>query len=132
MEKSEFEYKGVQRYSLVNPRDCSFGVITNKKFVWMEHTAQIVNVSIRGIGIESDAHIMPGLVWLNKRVGGYKCGMLRWIVQAGARYRGGIEFIFLSGHMEEYLQKQIQHYQHHKPIPDPNHIIADLIDANTK
>jgi len=132
MEKGEFEYKGVKRYSLVNPRDCSFGVITNNKLMWSEHTAQIINVSILGIGIESDSPITPGLVWFKKRVGGYKCGMLRWIEQTDAIHRGGIEFITLSRHVEEYLQKQIRHHQPNKPIQDPDHIIAELIEANTK
>ncbi|HUL01245.1 MAG TPA: hypothetical protein VLX29_10390 [Nitrospirota bacterium] len=132
MGKNEFEYKGVQRYAVVNPRDCSFGVITNKKLSWTEHTVQIVNVSILGIGIESDEKITPGLVWFKKRVSGYKCGVLRWFVQSDNRYRGGIEFISLSRHMEEYLQKQIKHHQPHKPISDPEQIIAELIEANTK
>ena len=122
----------VQRYSLVNPRSCSLGVITFNNLEWLEHSVQIVNLSVLGIGIESSQQIMPGLVWFKKRVGGHKCGALRWSNPNGLHYRGGIEFIDLSRDTEEYLQKQIKKSRPYQPFPDPEQIISTLIATISK
>jgi hypothetical protein len=122
----------VQRYSLVSPQTCSLGIITGNGLTWMEHSVRIVNLSVLGIGIESHQQIVPGLVWFKKRVGGHKCGALRWSNPNGLHYRAGIEFIDLSRETEEYLQKQVKLSQPHLPIPDPEQIIATLIETIKK
>jgi hypothetical protein len=125
-------FNEVQRYSLATPRSCSLGVITEKNFAWEEHSVRIIDLSVLGIGIESDQQIIPGLVWFKKRVGGHKCGILRWVKLNGPHYRAGIEFIDLSRDTEEYLQKQVKLSQPHQPIPDPEQIIATLIETIDK
>jgi hypothetical protein len=98
----------------------------------MEHSVRIVNLSVLGIGIESHQQIVPGLVWFKKRVGGHKCGALRWSNPNGLHYRAGIEFIDLSRETEEYLQKQVKLSQPLLPVPDPDQIIATLIETIKK
>jgi hypothetical protein len=108
------------------------GVITCNGLKWMEHSVRIVNLSVLGIGIESHQQIMPGLVWFKKRVGGHKCGALRWSNPNGLHYRAGIEFIDLSRETEEYLQTQVKLSQPHLAVPDPDQIIATLIETIKK
>ncbi len=132
MNKKFSAYKEVQRYTLASPRSCSLGVIAHKSLEWMEYSVRIVDMSILGIGVESNQQIAPGLVWFKKRVGGHKCGALRWSTQRAFHFRAGIEFIDLSRDMEEYLQRQIKQSHPHQPISDPEQIIATLLDALNK
>jgi len=130
--KKHSAYKEVQRYTLANPRSCSLGVITHKNLEWIEYSVRIVDMSILGIGVESNQQIPSGLVWFKKRVGGHKCGALRWSTQRNFHFRAGIEFMDLSRDMEEYLQQQIKQSQPHQPITDPEQIITTLLDAVNK
>jgi hypothetical protein len=98
----------------------------------MEHSVQIVNLSVLGIGIESSQQIMSGLVWFKKCVGCHKCGALRWSNPNGLHYRAGIEFIDLSHDTEAYLQKQVKQSRPYQPIPDPEQVISTLIETISK
>jgi hypothetical protein len=133
MGKKDSNYNiGVKRYPLATPRDCSLGVITFNKLRWTNYAAKILDLSIIGAGIELSQKIEPGLIWFNERVGGYKCGVLRWSGRKGPAYRAGIEFLPLSRDEEEYLRKQIEQTELHKPVLDPEHIITTLVETAAK
>jgi len=132
MDKEKQEYTNVQRYILITPRDCSLGVISFKKLEWTNYVVQIVNLSIIGVGIESTQKIEPGLIWFKERVGGYKCGVLKWSKQNGPAYRAGVEFVTLSRDEEEYIQEQLKQSEPHKPIPDPQQLMATLVETISK
>lgn len=127
MDKKKAEYIGVQRYLVAAARECSMGVVSFNTFEWTDHSVRIVNLSILGAGIQSKKRIERGLVWFKERVGGYRCGVLKWSGESGPPFRAGIEFLTLSRDMEEYLQKQVKECRPHKIIPDPDHLIAALI-----
>ena len=129
MDKQKYEFTEIQRYLLATPRDCSFAVITFANREWRCYVVRIVNLSVIGVGIESTQRIEPGLVWFKDRVGGYKCGVLRWSEQHGPPFRAGIEFVSLSRDEEEYIQEQLKQSEPHKPIPDPQQLITALIEA---
>lgn len=128
MDKKKYEYKGVRRYHAAATRDCPLGVISFDRLVWTDHVVRIINLSVLGAGIESKKRIEPGLVWFKERVGGYKCGVLKWrSEESGPPYQAGIEFLSLPRNVEEYLQEQVKQSRPRKIIPDPDHIIAALI-----
>jgi hypothetical protein len=132
MDKRKAEIKGVKRYIVAAARDCPMGVVSFDTFEWTDHTVRIVNLSVLGAGIHSQKRIEPGLIWFKERVGGYKCGILKWSAEIGPPYRAGIEFLSLSRDVEEYLQKQVEQSRPNKIIPDPDHILKTLVTTMNK
>src|SRR5574341_1118321 len=108
--------RGVRRYPVTAHRDCPMGVITFRQLEWNDHHAQLTDISVVGIGIESNQQIEPGLVWFKERIGGYRSGVLMWSKQTGARFRAGIKFVPLSREEEAYLQEQAQQSVPCKPV----------------
>jgi hypothetical protein len=121
-----------QREPVISNRDCSLGIITLKHFEWKNHDAKLVDLSIKGVGIESEAHLEPGFVWFKNRVGGHKGGVLVWSKQLGTIYRAGIKFLNLSRDEEDYVEERIDRFKPHIPLREPEKIIATLIESEKK
>jgi hypothetical protein len=124
--------RGVQRYPVTSQRDCSMGIITFQQLAWNDHHAQLVDISVVGIGIESSQRIDPGLVWFKERIGGYKSGVLMWSRQCGDGFRSGIKFVSLSRHEESYLQEQVLTAVPREPVRDPQQIISAIMESVKK
>ena len=118
-----------QRQPINVTRGCALGVITFKWLEWSDHVAQIVNISRDGVGIESAERLEPGFVWFKERVGGHRGGILIWSKQLGVTYRAGIKFVPLSPGEEHYVQEQVGHSDHGRSAPDPDAIIATLVES---
>jgi hypothetical protein len=129
MDDQDHKHRGVRRYPVSAHRECPMGIITFKRLEWMDHDAQIVDISIVGIGIESSQQIEPGLVWFKERIGGYKSGVLMWSKQSGSRFRAGIKFVPLSRDEEAYVHEQVKQSHPSKPIHDPARIISTLLES---
>lgn len=127
-ELKDDQRKRLRRHSVAVQRDCSLGVITFDNLEWMDHSARIVDLSVTGLGIESDKPLEPGIIWFKDCVYGQKCGVLVWCKQSGFGYRAGIQFITLNHAEEEYLRKQVERSQPCKPLQDPERIVATLVD----
>jgi len=123
------EMRDVQRQPISVKRDCVLGIITFKQLKWKDHVAQIIDLSKKGVGVESITHLEPGFVWFRDRVGGYKGGVLVWSKQHGARYRAGIKFLFLSRDEEQSVQERLVQLKPHTPLRDPEEIIATLMES---
>ncbi|HAM51118.1 MAG TPA: hypothetical protein DCP92_10675 [Nitrospiraceae bacterium] len=121
-----------QREPVIGNRDCSLGIITLKHFEWKAHNAQLVDLSTKGVGIESKGLLEPGFVWFKDRVGGHKGGVLVWSKQLGTKYRAGIRFLNLSHDEEEYVEERIDRFKPHIPLREPEKIISTLIESEKK
>jgi len=124
--------RAARREPVVENRDCSLGLITLKHFEWKAHAAQLVDLSSKGVGIESNAHLEQGFVWFKDRVGGHKGGVLVWSKQLGTRYRAGIKFLNLSPEEEEYVDERIDRFKPHIPLREPEQIIQTLIESDKR
>lgn len=113
-------------------RNCSLGVITFKRLEWTDHVACLVDISRSGVGIETDGRIEPGFVWFRDRVGGHKSGVLMWSKLQGQKYRAGVKFVSLSRDEEQYLQEQVAQFRPHRPLRDPETLIATIIESLKK
>jgi len=129
MEAQNYKHRGVRRYPVSAHRECPMGIITFQGLEWIDHNAQIVDISIIGIGIESNRQIEPGFVWFKERIGGYKSGVLMWSKQSGSRFRAGIKFVPLSRDEEAYVHEQVKQSLPRKPIHDPARIISTLLET---
>jgi hypothetical protein len=128
--------RGVRRYPVSARRVCALGILTFRQLEWTALDVQIVDISVVGIGIESNQQIEPGIVWFKERVGGFKSGVLIWSRQDGPPFRAGIKFVSLSRdkevYLETYLQEQTKQSPLHKPLQNPDHIISTIIDSFKK
>ncbi len=131
-ERRDNQRQEVKQHPVTKPRDCSLGVISFHNLEWTDYFAKILDYSVIGIGVESDRPIQPGLIWFKECIYGQKCGVLVWCKQIGDRYRAGIKFGSLSRAEEEYLRQQVEQVEPHKPVHDPERIIAKLIDSMKK
>lgn len=121
--------RGIQRYSVVSQRTSAVGVIAFDRLTRTEHVVRIVNLSVVGVGIESGEPIEPGLVCFKEQVGGHKFGVVAWCRPDGDRYLAGINFTTLPLEKERYLRKQVKQSRPHKPLRDPEKIIASLLES---
>ncbi|HTP04057.1 MAG TPA: hypothetical protein VMM54_02740 [Nitrospirota bacterium] len=123
------ETRDVQRQPISVKRDCVLGIITFKQLEWKDHVAQIVDLSKKGVGVESITYLEPGFVWFRDRVGGYKGGVLVWSKQLGTKCRAGIKFLLLSRDAEQSVQERLARLKAHTPLRDPEEIIATLMES---
>ncbi|HXY54397.1 MAG TPA: PilZ domain-containing protein [Nitrospirota bacterium] len=121
--------RDVQRQPITVKRDCNLGIITFKQLEWKDHVAHIVDLSKKGIGVESISYLEPGFVWFKDRVGGHRGGVLVWSKQLGAKYRAGIKFLALSRDAERSVQEHLSRSKPHTPVRDPEKIIATLMES---
>jgi hypothetical protein len=131
-EKKYSRKQGVKRHTVVMDRDCRLGVISCENFVWTEHSVKIVDLSIIGIGVETERQIEPGIIWFKEPVYGQRCGFLIWSKQFGDRYRSGIQFVSLNRADEEYLHRQVSRTQSREPFQDPDQVLARMMDGFNK
>ena len=110
-------------------QDCRLGVIAFENLVWTEHSVKIIDLSVTGIGIETERQIEPGIIWFKEHVYGQRCGFLVWCNKSGDRYRGGIQFVSLTRADEEYLRRQVNQVQPLEPFQDPNRLLAKMMDG---
>lgn len=125
--QNENKNRGIQRYSVASLRTSAMSVIAFERFTRTEHVVRIVNLSVVGVGIESDEPIEPGLACFKEQVGGHKFGVVAWCRPDGDRYLAGINFTTLPLEKERYLRKQVKQSHPHKPLRDPENIIAALL-----
>lgn len=131
-DKSNKIVRGIRRHAVTSLRSCSLGVITGNGLERTDHTVRIVDLSIIGMGIESDEPIDTGFVSFSERVGGHKYGLLMWCKPSGDRYRAGINFVTLSRKDEQYIDEQMQLSETHRPLRDPRLIISSMIESLNK
>jgi hypothetical protein len=124
--------KRMQRHAISTQRVCDLGIISFRRLLWTDVRARVVNLSMTGIGIESDARLEPGFVWFKDRVGGHRGGVLMWSREQDGRYRAGIRFVPLSRDEEQYVQKQVAWSRPHAPVHDPEMIINTIIHSLKK
>jgi len=94
------------REPVVVNRDCRLGIITLKHFEWKTHDSLLVDLSSKGVGIESKTHLEPGFVWFKDRVDGHKSGVIVWSKHLGTKYRAGIKFLNFSLEEEKYVEER--------------------------
>ena len=128
-EHDENKKRGIQRHRVASRRTSAVGVIAFDRLTRTEHVVQIVNLSVVGVGIESNEPIEPGLVCFKEQVGGHKFGVVSWCRADGDRYLAGIIFTTLPLEKERYLRKQVKQSRPHKPLWDPEQIIAALLES---
>ena len=130
IEGEEKRARGILRYNLASPRTYAFDVIPfDQQPVRTEHVVRVLDFSVVGVGIESSVLIDPGLVYFREPMGGQKFGVLIWSIPKDDGYRAGIRFVTLLSDEEEYLRKQIRRTHLLNVLPDPENIIATLLDA---
>jgi hypothetical protein len=120
---------GIQRYGVASRRSTALGVIAFDRLMRTEHVVRIVNLSVVGVGIESGGPIEPGLVCFKEQVGGHKFGVVAWCRPEGDKYLAGINFTTLPLEKEMYIRKQVKQSRSHKPLRDPEKIIAALLES---
>ena len=120
---------GIQRYRVTSHRSYSLDVIAFDQPMLTEHVVRIVDISVIGVGIESGERIEPGLICFKEQVGGQKYGVLIWSKPGSDRYRAGIQFVVLSPEEEAYLQEQVRQSHPSMSLPDPDKIIASLLES---
>jgi hypothetical protein len=127
--EDENKNRGIRRYNVASRRTAAVGVIAFDRLTRTEHVVRIVNLSVVGVGIESGEPIEPGLVCFNEQIGGHKFGVVAWCRPDGDRYLAGINFTTLPLEKELYLRQQVKQSHPHKPLRDPEKIIATLLDS---
>lgn len=127
-EKTQKRTSGVQRYFVTSHRTSSLRVITPDRLAGREHLVRIVDISVNGVGIESQDVIEPGLACFKEQVSGQKFGVIAWCRQQGDLYRAGISFITLPYDQEQFILNQVQHAHARQPLHDPGEIIASLLE----
>lgn len=128
-EQNEKRKNGVQRYFITSQRTSSLRVITFDRLARKEHVVRIVDLSVIGMGIESNDPIESGLACFGDRVGGHKLGVVTWCRQNGDSYRAGINFITLPREKEQYILNQVKQSPSHKCLRDPEKIIETLLQS---
>jgi hypothetical protein len=124
--------QGVKRHAVAMDRDCRLVVISFENLAWMEHSVKIIDLSVTGMGVETDRQIEPGIIWFKEHVYGQKCGFLVWCKRSGDRYRGGIQFVSLTRADEEYLRRQVSRIQPRETFQDPDQLLVRMMDGINK
>jgi hypothetical protein len=118
----------LQRHPITKANHYSMGTITFDDLEWTNYiSTRPIDISMTGLGVESDQPIKPCLIWFNEHIRGNRCGVLVWCKQDGAKYRAGIQFIPLNQFQEDYFQQQIHHAQPNEQIQDPQRLVEALI-----
>ena len=126
------EMRNIQRQPIMVKRECPLGIIAFKQLTWTDHIARIVDINKLGVGIEVSSCVEPGFVWFKDRVWGHRGGLLLWSKQVGTAYRAGIKFLSLSPEEEQSLQRHIVQSGIHRPLADPESVVASLIESLKK
>ncbi len=103
---SDGHIKRMMRYEVPGNRTCSLDVLAVASRTWTSLVTRLVDVSLTGVGVESDQPVHPGIAWFRHRMCGYKCGVVVWCIRQGARYRAGIQFVGLNHRDKECLKRE--------------------------
>jgi hypothetical protein len=128
----DYQRRRLRRHPLTVQRDCSLGVITFVNLKKTDHHVRVVDLSATGIGIESEHPIEPGIIWFKDSAYGQKCGVLVWCKDLEIGYRYGIQFVSLNQTEEECVRQQIEGSQQCTSQPDPQRVVAMLINSIRK
>jgi hypothetical protein len=120
------------RYAVVQLREFPLCLIPFKSLVSTVMIAHVVDISAKGVGIESSQHLEPGFVWFRDRIGGFKGGLLVWSRQAGGKYRAGVRFVPLSREKELFVQDRLTSLRPLEPLPNPEVVISTILEAMTR
>jgi hypothetical protein len=99
-------------------------VIKFKQLDCEDHQGQIVDISMSGVGIESNTPMEPGYVWFKNRIWGQHSGLLLWSKQVGSHYRSGIQFVSPTHDVELFANNQFEQPIQREPFKDLNQIVA--------
>jgi hypothetical protein len=80
------------------------GILSFTHLDWTDHVVRVVDISSRGVGIESDEELEQGLTWFHNSVGDHRGGILIWSRKQGELYRAGIRLLSLSEKDERSLR----------------------------
>jgi hypothetical protein len=83
-----------------------FGIISQKKLDWSEHTARIVDIEKDTVRIESHEQIDPGYVWMKQRIQGTRGGFLESSIPGEDGYYARIRLKPLSWNVERYVRER--------------------------
>ena len=131
MEQEQAPARQALRYQVVQLREFPFCLIPFKSLASTLLVAHVVDVSAKGVGIESAQHLEPGFVWFRDRIGGFKGGLLVWSKQAGNKYRAGIRFVSLTREKELLVQDRITSLRPLEPLHNPEVVISTILEAMT-
>ncbi len=120
---------GIRRYFIASHRTSSLHVIPFDRLTRSEHIVRIADLSVVGVGIESQEPLEPGLACFEDLVGGHKFGVITWCKRRGQGYRAGISFVTLPRDEEEYILKEVMHTPDRKALRDPENIIKTLLKS---
>jgi len=120
------------RYEVVQLREFPLCLIPFKSLVSTVMIAHVVDISAKGVGIESAQHLEPGFVWFRDRIGGFKGGLIVWSKQVGSKYRAGVRFVPLTREKELLVQDRITAVRPLEPLHNPEVVIATILEAMTQ
>lgn len=98
------EHRQASRQTIAIYHRCLVGILSFTHLDWTDHVVRVVDISSRGVGIESDGQLEQGLTWFHNSVGDYRGGILIWSGKQGERYRAGIRLLSLSEEEERSLR----------------------------
>ncbi len=124
----DHQIERLKRHPVNAARCCSLRVITFEGFEWISHSTQIVDISMTGVGLESDRPIKPGIILFKECIWGYKFGTLVWCKRCGVRYGAGIQFVRLNRREEEYLKRDMKRSQSDQLSLDPEKQVEALVE----
>ena len=87
-----------------NQRRCFLGLLSPTHLERSDRVVRIVDISSRGMGVESGVQMEPGLVWFHNSVGDHRGGILLWSRKQDDWYRAGIRFLSLTDEVEQLLR----------------------------
>jgi len=120
------------RYAVVQLREFPLCLIPFKSLVSTVMIAHVVDISAKGVGIESSQHLEPGFVWFRDRIGGSKGGLIVWSKQVGNKYRAGVRFVPLTREKELLVQDRITAVRPLEPLHNPEVVISTILEAMTQ
>jgi len=120
------------RYQVVQLREFPLCLIPFKSLVSTVMIAHVIDISAKGVGIESGQHLEPGFVWFRDRVGGFKGGLIVWSRLVGGKYRAGIRFVPLTREKELLVQDRITAIRPLQPLNNPEVVISTILEAMTR
>lgn len=98
------EHRQASRQSTAFYHRCLVGILSFTHLDWTDHVVRVVDISSRGVGIESDEQLEQGLTWFHSSVGDNRGGILIWSRKQGELYRAGIRLLSLSEKDERSLR----------------------------
>jgi hypothetical protein len=116
-----------ERHPVNAERQCCLRLVSCKDLTWKDYCFKIVDLSVTGIGVESDVPIDSGLIWFKTCVYGQKFGYPIWQAKKDNRYRIGIAFISLGRTEEQYFRQHLEKVEQGRSVHDPDNVISIVL-----